>query len=517
MASSATILPQAAPTLPDAGRRTLITMAVMLGTFMTILDSTIANVALPHMQPSLGAAADSVTWVLTSYIVATAIITPLTGWLADRIGRRRLYLIAVGAFTIASMACGLAQSLPEMVVFRVLQGACGAVIAPLSQAFILDAWPREKQGQALALFGVGIMVGPILGPVIGGWLTERYDWRWVFFINLPFGILTMMLASAVLPEPGGDKRRVDLLGFTLLALGIGALQLGLDRGQQLDWLESWEVRVEIGLAVAALWAFGVHLTTADNAILSRRLLNDRNVMLGFLFIAIVGVLLVGTTALMPTMLQTLYGYPVVDAGVLQMPRGLGMALAMFIAGRLIGRIEPRLVILVGIFSTALGLWLMTGFAPVMSATPFITTAVLQGFGLGLIFVPLNTIAFSTLPAALRTEASAFYMLMRNIGGSVGISLAISMLARQQQTMHAELGSSVTTYNTPVANPDLVAAAGTSGKAVLAGIDGVINAQALLIAYIDVFVLMFWLTIAMLPLLLLLRPAKSAGTAVHLPE
>ncbi|GGI76813.1 EmrB/QacA family drug resistance transporter [Polymorphobacter multimanifer] len=506
-----------ASALADSGQRRLITLAVMLGTFMTILDSTIANVALPHMQPSLGAAADSVTWVLTSYIVATAIATPLTGWLADRIGRRRLYLFAVAAFTLASMACGLAQSLPEMVLYRILQGATGAVIAPLSQAFILDAWPRARQGQALALFGVGIMVGPILGPVIGGWLTDRYDWRWVFFINLPVGILTILLASAVLPKPASQPRKFDLLGFTLLAIGMGALQLGLDRGHQLDWLASWEVRLEMGLAVAALWAFGVHLTTADNAILSRRLLTDRNVMLGFLFIAIVGVLLVGTTALMPTLLQTLYGYPVVEAGILQMPRGLGMALAMLLAGRLIGKVEPRLVILAGIGCTAAGLWMMTGFAPVMDKTPFITTAALQGFGLGLIFVPLNTIAFSTLPTMLRTEASAFYMLMRNIGGSVGISLAISMLAHQQQTSHADIAGGITAYNTPIANPDLAAAAGASGVAVIAGLDGIINAQALLIAYIDVFMLMFWLTIAMLPLLLLLRPAAGAATPVHMPE
>lgn len=507
--------PEAA--LPDKTKRNLITLAVMLGTFMTILDSTIANVALPHMQPSLGAAADSIAWVLTSYIVATAIATPLTGWLAERIGRRRLYLIAVAAFTIASMACGLAQSLPEMVLYRILQGTTGAVIAPLSQAFILDAWPRAKQGQALALFGVGIMVGPILGPVIGGWLTDRFDWRWVFFINLPFGIITILLAASVLPAPTSQHRRFDLLGFTLLAIGMGALQLALDRGHQLDWFQSWEIRLEIGLAIAALWAFAVHLFSAENAILSRRLLTDRNVMLGFLFIGIVGVLLVGTTALMPTLLQTLYGYPVVDAGILQMPRGIGMALAMLIAGRLIGKVPPRPVILAGILLTATGLYMMTGFAPVMSAQPFIITAALQGFGLGLIFVPLNTIAFSTLPQQLRTEASAFYMLMRNIGGSIGLSLAITMLARQQQISHADLTGTLTPFSTPMANPDIAAAAGQRGVAAMAGLDGIINGQALLIAYIDVFKLMVFLTLAMLPLLLLLRPAPNPANPVHLPE
>lgn len=503
--------------LPDTGRRNLITLAVMLGTFMTILDSTIANVALPHMQPSLGAAADSISWVLTSYIVAAAITTPLTGWLAERIGRRRLFLFAVAAFTIASMACGLATSLPEMVLYRLLQGATGAVIAPLSQSFILDAWPRARQGQALALFGVGIMVGPILGPVIGGWLTDRFDWRWVFFINLPFGILTIVLAAAVLPDPASLRRRFDLLGFTLLAIGMGALQLALDRGHQLDWLGSWEIRLELSLAVAALWAFAVHLTNAQNAILSRRLLTDRNVMLGFLFIGIVGVLLVGTTALMPTMLQTLYGYPVVEAGLLQMPRGIGMALAMLLAGRLIGKVSPRPLILAGILIAAIGLYMMTGFAPVMPARPFIITAALQGFGLGLVFVPLNTIAFSTLPQQLRTEASAFYMLMRNIGGSIGLSLAITMLARQQQISHADLASTLTPYTNPLANAGIAAAAGPRGEAAMAAADGILGGQALLIAYIDVFKLMVFLALAMIPLLLLLRPAPSAATPVHLPE
>lgn len=501
--------------LPDSARRNLITFTVMLGTFMTILDSTIANVALPHMQPSLGAAADSIAWVLTSYIVATAITTPLTGWLSDRIGRRTLFLWSVAAFTLASIACGLATSLPEMVLYRLLQGASGAVIAPVSQAFILDAWPRARQGQALALFGVGIMVGPILGPVIGGWLTDRFDWRWVFFINLPFGILTILLAAACLPAPAGPGRRFDLPGFALLAIGLAALQLALDRGHQLDWLQAWEIRLELGLAIACLWAFAVHVATAKNGLISRALLLDRNVMLGFLFIAIVGMLLVATTALTPTMLQTLYGYSVVDAGLLQMPRGIGMAAAMFMAGRLIGRLPPRPLILAGILFTALGLWISTGLAPAMPAAPFVLSAALQGFGMGLVFVPLNTIAFSTLPTLLRTEASAFYMLMRNIGGAIGVSLAVTLLARQGQVSHMDLAGPITPYAQPLANPDL-ADATPIGTAMLASLDAVINGQALLIAYLDVFWLMVWITLAMLPLLWLLKPQASA-TPIHLPE
>ncbi|MFZ4383108.1 MAG: DHA2 family efflux MFS transporter permease subunit, partial [Sandarakinorhabdus sp.] len=261
----------------------VVTLVVMLGSFMTVLDSTIANVALPHMQPSLNAAADSITWVLTSYIVATAIATPITGWLAARIGRRTLFLWSVAIFTIASLACGLAGSLSEMVIYRIIQGASGAFLAPLGQAYVLDAWPPEKHGPAMAWWGVGVMVGPILGPVVGGWLTENFDWRWVFLINLPFGLICFTTAAASLPEPRLPARRFDMLGFALLALGMAALQLALDRGQQLDWLESWEVRLEAGLAIAGLWAFGVHALSRPGAIVDRELLTNRNALTGMLF------------------------------------------------------------------------------------------------------------------------------------------------------------------------------------------------------------------------------------------
>ena len=438
----------AAPPFPAArapASAVTITIVVMLGTFMTILDSTIANVALPHMQPSLGAASDTIAWVLTSYIVATAIATPLTGWLAEKIGRRQLFLYSVAGFTLASMACGLAQSLEQMVAFRMVQGAAGAFLAPLGQAYVLDVWPREKHGKAMAWWGVGIMVGPILGPVIGGWLTESFDWRWVFFINLPVGVLALFWASAVLPKVETTARRFDLLGFGLLAVGVGALQLCLDRGQQLDWFESWEVTLEAGIAIAALWAFGVHVFTAKDALIDRRMLRDRNVMTGFLFITLVGLLLVGTTALLPTMMQTLFGYPVIETGMLQMPRGIGMMMAMMAAGQLIGRVDSRALIGFGMALAATAMWMMSLFSPEMDATPFMVTGFLQGAGLGLIFVPLNTLAFATLPPALRTDAAGFYMLLRNLGGSIGISLTVGVLARQAQISHADIGAALTPF------------------------------------------------------------------------
>ena len=490
-------------------------MVVMLGTFMTVLDSTIANVALPHMQPSLGAASDTIAWVLTSYIVATAIATPMTGWLAARMGRRELFLASVAAFTIASMACGLAQSLGQMVVFRMLQGAAGAFLGPIGQSYVLDVWPQSKHGKAMAWWGVGIMVGPILGPVIGATLTEQFDWRWVFFINLPFGILTFSLATALLPSVETMARRFDLLGFTLLAVGVAALQLCLDRGQQLDWFASWEVCGEAGIAVAALWAFGVHVMTAEHALIDRRMLRDRNVMTGFAFITLVGLLMVGTTAMLPTMLQTLFGYPVIDTGILQMPRGVGMMLAMMSAGQLIGRIDPRHMIAVGLAMTATAMWLMTQFAPVMDATPFVISGFLQGAGLGLVFVPLNTLAFATLPADLRTDASGFYMLLRNLGGSIGISMSVGVLARQAQVSHADIGAKLSMTDMPWANGAIGKAIG--GDAIVAMLDASVNKQAAMIAYIDVFTLMFWITVAMMPLVLLLRRPELRGPAVHLAD
>jgi DHA2 family multidrug resistance protein len=493
----------------------VITVVVMIGTFMTILDSTIANVALPHMQPSLGAAADTIAWVLTSYIVATAIATPLTGWLAARIGRRQLFLMSVAGFTLASMACGLAQSLEQMVMFRIIQGAAGAFLAPLGQAYLLDVWPQSQHGKAMAWWGVGIMVGPILGPVIGGWLTESFDWRWVFFINLPFGILALVWAAAVLPATEAVERRFDIIGFALLGVGMAALQLCLDRGQQLDWFASWEVCIEAGIGAAALWAFGVHIMTSEGALVDRRMLKDRNVMTGFLYITLVGLLLVGTTALLPTMLQNLFGYSVIGSGVLQMPRGIGMMMAMMGAGQIVGKVDARILLGCGMAMTATAMWLMTQFSPVMDATPFIISGFLQGAGLGMIFVPLNTLAFTTLPPDLRTDAAGFYMLLRNLGGSIGISLTVGILARQAQVAHADLGAAVTPYTLPWANADIARL--LDADAIIAMLDGAVNKQAAMIAYIDVFTMMFWVTLGMFPLLFLLKRPRRMGPAVHLAD
>jgi DHA2 family multidrug resistance protein len=485
----------------------LVTCVVMLGTFITVLDSTIANVALPHMQSSLGAASDTVTWVLTSYIVAAAIATPLTAWLGGKVGRKRLFVLAISGFVVASMLCGLAQSLEQMVFFRLLQGASGAFLVPLGQSFLLDAYPKEKHGQAMALWGVGVMVGPVMGPVLGGWLTDNFEWRWVFFVNLPFGLLTLFGALAVLPSPGKMLRKFDAFGFIALSIGIGALQLMLDRGQQLDWFASWEVRIEAAICAIGLWVFGVHTLTARDTILPAALLRDRNIVTGFVFIFLVGMLQVATSALLPPMLEKLYGYPVVTSGLTMAPRGVGTMAGMLLVGRLIGRVDARLMMIAGMSLVAVTMWWMTGFSPIMGNGPFLWSGLVQGFGIGLIFVPLNTLAFATVPAMLRTEAASFFSLLRNLGGSVGVSLSVGILARQTQIAHADLGSAVSPFSVPGADPNIARALGATGDALLALLDATVNGQAAMIAYLDDFKLMMWLSLAAIPLVFLLKSPK----------
>ncbi|MGL4542509.1 MAG: DHA2 family efflux MFS transporter permease subunit, partial [Polymorphobacter sp.] len=348
-----------------------ITFVVMLGSFMQVLDSTIANVALPHMQASLGAAADTITWVLTSYIAATAVATPMTGWLADKFGRRRLFIAAISGFVVTSMLCGAAQSLNQMVVFRILQGVSGAFLIPLGQSYMLDAYPQSRHAKAMAWFGVGIMVGPIMGPLLGGWLTDNFDWRWVFYVNLPVGLLTLAGALVFLRDTPRTQRRFDLFGFVALSIAVLAFQLMLDRGQQLDWFDAWEVRIEAGVALAALWVFGVHTVSTGNGILNMELLRDRNCATGFTFIFIVGLMMVATTALLPPMLQGLLGYPVLTSGMVLAPRGVGTMVGMMLMGQIVGKVDPRLLLLCGLALTGVSMHMMSQFSPQMDMQPVV--------------------------------------------------------------------------------------------------------------------------------------------------
>jgi DHA2 family multidrug resistance protein len=490
-------------------QRAMITVSTMLATIMQALDTTIANVALPHIQGSLSASQEQIAWVLTSYIVAAAIMTPLTGWLADRYGRKRVFLISVVGFTIASALCGLAFNLPEIVLYRLLQGICGAALVPLSQALLLDINPPEKHGQAMAIWGVGIMIGPILGPALGGWLTDNYSWRWVFFINLPVGVLACAGIMAYVTESKtATPSRFDFFGFATLGLAVGAAQMMLDRGEIKNWFGSTEIVVEAVLAVAALYLFIVHTATAKRSFLSRALLKDRNFVASTIFMFFVGVVLYGTLTLQPQMLQGILGYPVITTGIVTAPRGIGTMIAMMIVGRIITIVDARLIILFGLSLTALSLWQMTGFSLQMDMGPVIWTGLLQGFGLGFVFVPLSTIAFATLAGQYRTEGSSIFSLMRNVGSSIGISVVEAMLTEKTQILHANLVEHVRPDNPLLRDPAFAHSYDLASSAGLAALNAMITRQASMLAYLNDFWLMMLVTLATLPLLLLLRRPKQ---------
>lgn len=488
----------------------LLTLCVMLATIMQALDTTIANVALPYMQGSLSATTDQINWVLTSYIVAAAIATPVTGFLEQRLGRKRLFQIAVAGFTGASVLCGIPTSLPEMVVFRLLQGLFGASLVPLSQAVLLDSYPKEKHGSAMAMWGVGVMVGPILGPTLGGWLTEVYNWRWVFYINVPIGILTFLGLSAYLSETETCKGGFDWFGFAMLSIAIGSFQMMLDRGEQLDWFSSTEILIEAVLAALAFYLFLVQTFTVKQPFIDPAIFKDRNLSVGLCFIFVVGIILLASLALITPYLQNLMGYPVITAGMVLAPRGIGTMFAMMLVGRIINKVDPRILLVVGLLITAEVLWEMTRFTPNVSEWTLIRTGVMQGLGLGFMFVPLSTITFATLPAHLRTQGTALYSLMRNIGSSIGISLVIFLLTRNTQLVHAELAGHVTPFNDAlgqVGPSHFWNLATTVGKAAL---NAEVTKQAAVVAYANDFKLMMLVALVALPLVLLLKKAKGQG-------
>ena len=498
-----------------AAHRGLVTVVVMLATIMQALDTTIANVALPHMRGSLSATQDQISWVLTSYIVAAAIATPLTGWLAGALSA------ASGCSSPRSSAspsprCSAASpaASTQIVLFRLLQGVFGAALIPLSQAILLDIYPRERHGAAMAIWGAGIVVAPILGPTLGGWLTDTYNWRWVFFINLPIGVARLRRHRHVRLRDRRPTatRPFDFFGFAMLSLGIGALQLMLDRGEDNDWFGATETWVELGLAITGFWVFIVHAATAEHPFVSLALFKDHNFTAGCVFMFVLGILLYGTLALLPPLLQDLMGYPVVTTGNVLAPRGFGTLVAMAVVGRFSGRVDARLLLLVGIVITAYSLLRMTGFSLEMGMLPVVLITVIQGFGLGLLWVPLSTVSFATLAPALRTEGSAFSALVRNIGGSIGISIGENVLVRNIQTNHAWLAEQANPFNKMLKAPDVLGAWNLHSLPGLSALNAEITRQASMIAYIDVFKLLMVITLGLIPLLLLLRDSRSAGGA-----
>ena len=474
----------------------------MLASFMQALDNTIANVALPRIQGSLSATQDQMAWVLTSYIIAAAIMTPLSGWLAGQVGRKRVFLFSIVGFTVASALCGLAQSLPEIVLARLFQGLCGAALIPMSQAVLLDINPPERHAKAMALWVMGVTIGPILGPALGGWLTEHYNWRWVFYINVPFGILSFLGILSFMPETKLRKSRFDFFGFTALSLAIGALQLMLDRGQLKDWFSSTEIWIEAIVSGVAFYLFVVHmLTTSKPAFVSPALFKDRNFVTGNVFIFIIGVVLFATLALLPPMLQDLLNYPVVLTGLVTAPRGIGTLAAMFIVGRLMGKIDTRAIIAAGFGLTALSLWQMTGFYIQMDSASVVWSGLAQGLGTGFVYVPLAAITFATLSPQFRNEGTALFSLVRNVGSSIGISVVETLLTRNTQTMHSRLAEQITPYNDVLHSQAPAALTTTHGLAML---NHSVTDQAAMIAYNNDFKLMMVLTLCVIPLVLLLR-------------
>jgi DHA2 family multidrug resistance protein len=500
---------------PDGGNRAAITVCVILATLMQALDTTIANVALPYMQGSVSASQDQIDWVLTSYIVAAAIMTPPTGYLAGRFGLKRLFVVSIAGFTVASMLCGMAQSLVEIVLFRVLQGLCGAALVPLSQTVLLNINPKERQGSAMALWGVAVMAGPVLGPVLGGWLTEAYSWRYVFYINLPIGVLAFVGMTTFLPETARNTTaKLDWFGFGTLSLTIAALQVMLDRGEELDWFGSGEIVTEAIIAASAFYLFLVHTFTAHEPFVRPSLFRDRNFTAGVLFISIVGLTYYASLALQPPYLQNLMNYPIVSAGLVLGPRGVGTMGAMLVVGKLTGRVDTRLLLAVGLGLTAWSFYEMTGWTPDISQMTIIGVGVIQGIGLGFIFVPLSVVTLSTMSSELRAEGAGLYSLSRNIGSSVGISVVNSLLTQNTQVNHAEIVQHVTAVNRIFGDPIIAQFWNPLTAAGRAALDAMITRQAQIIAYIDDYKLLMIATLAVIPLLIVFKQASDGGGEDH---
>ena len=477
----------------------------MLATIMQVLDMTIANVALPHMQGSLSTTQEQISWVLTSYIISVAIMTLPTSFLASRFGRRRMFIISVVGFTLMSMLCGAAASLSQLVFFRILQGAFGAGLVPYSQALLLDTFPREKHGQAMALWGVGIMVAPILGPTLGGFLTDAYSWRWVFYINLPVGILALLGLLAFVPETKKEiERPFDWFGFLLLSVTLGTMQLMLDRGHSLDWFSSPEIIVEASLSALFCYLFFVHMFTARQPFLDLAIFKDRSFSSGLCFMLMIGLVTIASILLMPPYLQNLKGYPVVTTGLALAPRGLGTMVAMFVVGRLVNRTDPRLLLLIGLSLIALSLWQMAGFSLDVGIWEIVNSGIVQGVGLGCFFVPLSTMTFSTLAPKYRNEASALFSLARNIGSGVGIACAVTLLSRNTQISHATLSEHITPFNTLLSSSGAAGGWNLSDTAGLIALNNEVTRQAASIAYVNDFLFMMFLTLAAIPILFFLK-------------
>lgn len=500
---------------PAVPHRAAITVCVILAALLVALDTTIANVALSYVQGSVSATQDQMGWVLTSYLVAAGIMTPATGFLTERFGVKRVLLGSVAGFTVASMLCGIATSLPEIVLFRLLQGVFGAPLIPLSQTVLMNIYPKEKQGSAMALWAVAVMAGPAIGPVLGGWLTSAYSWRYVFYVNVPVGLAAFAGLWFFLSSGSENARaKLDWLGFGMLSLAIAAFQVLLDRGAQLDWFSSNEIQIEALIAASAFYIFLAHILTARDPFLRPSLLKDPNFIAGTLFGVVLGLTFYASLALQPPYLQTMMGYPILTTGLVLAPSGLGQMAASMLAGRLIGKVNTRILLALGLSFTALAFYGRTGWTPDISPATIILNGLLQGAGLGVIFAPLSMVALSSLPAENRAQGAGFFTLLRNMGSSSGIALVNALLVRNTQANHADISGYVTATNPGLLDPAVAHTLSPYSAGGRAALDAMVTNQAQVIAYIDDYKFLMLATLAMFPLLLVFRTPAAGSASDH---
>ena len=500
----------AAPIAVPGLRRNMVTICAMTATIMQALDTTIANVALPYMQGTLSASQDQINWVLTSYIVAAAIMTAPVGWIANRFGRKRIFILCSGGFTVASVLCGLAQDINQMVLFRLLQGVFGAALVPLSQAVMLDSYALHERAKAMSIWGMGVMMGPIMGPSLGAWLTETYSWHWVFFVNLPFGIFTVLGLMVFMDETRKDRDlRFDWFGFAALAVGIGSLQIALDRGEQLGWLESNEIIAEFIISVVGFYYFFAHSLTTAKPFIQFAIFKDKNFVGGCVFMAVMGLVLFSTMALSSPYLQNVIGYPIITAGLLLATRGCGTFVAMMLVGRIMRYIEARTLIISGLSLTCLSLFYMTGWTDQTGVEEIVVVSIAQGFGFGLVFVPLSTVAFLTLPNHLRTDGTSMLTLMRNVASSVGISVVIAQLTEGSRRVYAVLSQHINPFNHAMQMPDVRGMLDMSTDAGRALADVMVSLQAQIIAFSQDYQMVMIFTLCAIPLTFMIGSSKAA--------
>jgi len=523
--STATMSPPASPPIGHINPW-IIAITVMLSTFMEVLDTTVVNVSLPHIAGSLSATVDEATWALTSYLVANAVVLPITGWLASFFGRKRLLIMAVSGFTVASFLCGLAPNLAMLILFRILQGACGGALQPISQAVLLESFPRESRGKAMAFWGLGIVVAPMLGPVLGGWLTDSYSWRWVFYINVPVGIASLIMTELFIIDPSYIRRvsqRIDYWGIGMLALGVAALQIVLDKGQEEDWFSSHWIASLAVISIVALAALVIYELHVGHPVLDLHVFRLRTYSTGVFLMGILGVVLYGSLVMLPIMLQTLLGYTALQAGMAMFPRGLGSFVTMPIVGAIMTRYDPRKLLVIGIVACVISLLMLGTMSLDVGFWNIFWPQILQGSSLAFLFVPLTTLTMDAIPRETMGNATSIFNLMRNLGASIGIATVTTLVARSQQTDTSALAANVSAGN-PRAQYSLQmlrslfvsqgADSATATRRAYAALFGMVERQASMLAFNHTYLLLAGIFVLMVPLVALMRkPSPGSGKVV----